>query len=250
MIIDGLRRSDEDRLLDGYMDLRRLTLLVWFHGHEDSDLDEDAERQTEYLFPAIHTAFQIRDGRSDNELADDLFAYVSQDITAVYGAEAYLERLCYTFEEPHFVDEVLYTFFMFSGRVLMHPDFLPYYASSGILDALTEALERQATTGQPSAQLQWKFLEEILPLFKYALRLGLQIGILLILVGRSWISERLPLSEGAGHLIKSCDFIEVLARSVLASARATSDDGCEFTLRALLAVADVLNCRQLPVRTF
>lgn len=51
----------------------------------------------------------------------------------------------------------------------MHPDFLPYFASSGILDALTEALERQATAGDPSAELQWRILNDILPLFAYVL---------------------------------------------------------------------------------
>ena len=78
-----LYRSDADILLDGYLEVRRLTLLSWFYGHEDSDGDEEAERQTEFLFPGIHTGFQVRNGRSQDELADDLMKFVAEDITAV-----------------------------------------------------------------------------------------------------------------------------------------------------------------------
>ncbi|VDB95494.1 unnamed protein product [Peniophora sp. CBMAI 1063] len=231
LVYHPLMRSDDELLLDGYQDLRRLTLLAWFYDAEDNM--EREEHQSEFLFPCIHTGFQARGGRSQDEIAESMLQFVSEDITAVYGAETYLARLCFTFENPHYVDELLYTFIMSSGRILMHPDFSPYYVSSGILDALTEALERQATRGSASAELQWKILKDILPLF-------------------GWVSERTALSDGAGYLIKNCDFIELLARSVLTSARATSDDGstCADILKIYRTIASEVNTRSVknPLR--
>ncbi|KZV74114.1 hypothetical protein PENSPDRAFT_749611 [Peniophora sp. CONT] len=199
----GVRVSSQ-----AYRMICRIGLLSWLHPNPDPLADADDVYHNVTVFSnhllSFFTAFKKASGLTQR----DLDAFVKEDVIGEYGAETFISRFTRALE----LRDAIHTDSQFDnlngslqnvGRILVHPDFRRYYASSGFIRAVCDLLDNERMQ-QYNDQIRWGVHRSVL---------GLLDAIL----------EKSSIGQAAKPLLRRGIF-PILAQSVILYAKAGQTD--------------------------
>lgn len=130
-----------------YQPFHRVVLFSWFHGHDpDDDMGlVESLLFTPYrdLWPApFNTPLDV----PDDEPAE-FTSFVQDEILAVYGPRAFLDRLELSLRHPQNINNRLLYLVKMIGKTILHREFVPHIRSAGTLWSLRQAVDRQIMKG-------------------------------------------------------------------------------------------------------
>ncbi|KZV75685.1 hypothetical protein PENSPDRAFT_748335 [Peniophora sp. CONT] len=162
-----------------------LDLVCWYHRDE----------------PWNHN-FEILNATAVNPLAKrskELQQFIEPEIIEVYGAENYLTRLCVTLRDVDFLNYTLLASFLGAQReILRRKAFAPYFVSTGFLHALCKFMEHENDREIPDSMKDFHTLitESTLDIL-------------------SWVTEEVPITQGAAVLIRECGIFRLIGFNIL-----------------------------------
>ncbi|KZV76699.1 hypothetical protein PENSPDRAFT_747573 [Peniophora sp. CONT] len=183
-----------------YGAFRRLVLFAWLHGHDPSDHDGIVESLLvmpyKDLWPEpFKTPLEI----PEDEPAE-FTSFIQDEILAVYGPRAFLDRLEISLRHPCNVNtRLIYLMKMIAKTILRH-EFVPHVQAAGTLWSMRQAVDRQIMSGAKDDMQLFMLLHHTLIIF-------------------TLYSQISSVSEGAAYLVKECDVIELMSLTTVLAVR-------------------------------
>ncbi|KZV63193.1 hypothetical protein PENSPDRAFT_758176 [Peniophora sp. CONT] len=183
------RMEDRSLLHPGHEHIRRMALFLWFHRslkEEEPSLDCAPFGDDNILFWVDATVQLLHPGSPE-------IGEIVVDIIAEYGALNFLARLSDWLRSPSSNDRDADTARGLIQRVLLRAEFLPYLASSGLLEQMRLAITR--------------FQEEDAE--QNIIRAMDTLGIF------HKVATNVPVPDGRALLIRQCDVVGLLSQTML-----------------------------------
>ncbi|VDC07231.1 unnamed protein product [Peniophora sp. CBMAI 1063] len=183
-----------------YGPFRRVALFGWFQGHNPTDTLGLVESLLVLpftdLWPApFRTPFDIPEDEPPQ-----FTTFIKEEILDVYGPRAYLDRLEISLRHPQHIDARLLFLFKIIGKTIVREEFAPHVQAAGTFWSMRQAVDRQMMKGARDDMELFMILYQTLMIF-------------------SLFTHISSVSEGAAHLIKECDVIELLSLTIVLAVR-------------------------------
>ncbi|KZV75675.1 hypothetical protein PENSPDRAFT_646971 [Peniophora sp. CONT] len=141
----------------------------------------------------------------------ELARFIESEVIRQYGAEKYLLRLFITLRDTQLEDRALSTILSVQQTVLSNKAFGPYFVTTGVLGALCDILERENNREVPEPGIVSSIAESTVDIF-------------------GWITEEVPLAEGAAILIREHNIFHLIARYILHLSKTLTARGLDYVL--------------------
>ena len=124
---------------EGHEHIRRLSFFLWFHHGNSAFIDTQDDTKGVYAHTLITIGYTMFGYAAEDP---EPTAFALSDIVHEYGALPVLTRLAVTLRRDTVTGSDLLRLYRLIQVLLLRPEFLPHFASSGVLLGLKEALDR------------------------------------------------------------------------------------------------------------